>query len=317
MIRLLLCRMLLCWMLLPWLVSCHQQEPIFKIGITRWLGYEPLYLAEQLSYYPHIDVVRLSSTLDVLRALRNGNLQGAGLTLDETLTLIDEGIDLQIVLVVDYSNGADVVMGTPAVASLQALKGKRIGVEMNAVGATLLRSMLDKAGLTLSDVVVESMPISHLARACAAQRIDVAVAYQPYAGELEKCGMKPLFSSAEIPGKIVDLLVVRRDALHLQDQMHQLLDGYFKTLRHIADQPASSQQQMADNLGISVTEVQRDLAGIHVLSLTEVRHQLSLQGSLPAVAEEYIHTLREEGVIRKTIDVRQYLDDRWLPRGAP
>lgn len=300
-------------MLLPWLASCHQQEPVFKIGITRWLGYEPLYLAEQLSFYPHIDVVRLSSTLDVLRALRNGNLQGAGLTLDETLTLIDEGIDLQIVLVVDYSNGADVVMGTPAVTSLQALKGKRIGVEMNAVGATLLHAMLNKAGLTLSDVRVESMPISHLAQACATQRIDVAVAYQPYAGELAKCGMKPLFTSAEIPGKIVDLLVVRRDALHQQDQMYQLLAGYFKALQHITDQPTSSQQQMAENLGISVADVQRGLADIHVLSLVEVRTQLSARGNLRNVADEYSHSLREQGVIRKPIDILQHLDNRWLP----
>jgi NitT/TauT family transport system substrate-binding protein len=232
-------------------------------------------------------VVRLSSTLDVLRALRNGNLQGAGLTLDETLTLIDEGIDLQIVLVVDYSNGADVVMATPAVDSLQALKGKRIGVEMNAVGATLLRSMLNKAGLSLNDVLVESMPISHLAHACTAQRIEVAVAYQPYAGELTKCGMKPLFTSAEIPGKIVDLLVVRRDALHQQDQMHQLLEGYFKALQHIADQPTSSQQQMAENLGISVADVQRDS-----------------------------QSLREQGVIRKQVDILQHLDNRWLPEAA-
>lgn len=308
---------LLCVLLLPCLVSCQQHEPVFKIGITRWLGYEPLYLAEQLSFYPQIDVVRLSSTLDVLRALRNGNLQGAGLTLDETLTLIGEGIDLQIVMIIDYSNGADLVMASPAVASLQDLKGKRIGVEMNAVGATLLRSMLSKAGLTLNDVVVESMPISHLAQACATQRIEVAVAYQPYARELENCSMKPIFTSAEIPGKIVDLLVVRRDALHQQDQMHQLLRGYFQALQHITEHPVSSHQQMADNLGISVADVQRDLEGIHVLSLAEVRTQLSAQGNLRSVAEEYSNTLHEQGVIRTPIDILPHLDARWLPGAAP
>lgn len=308
---------LLCLLLLPWLASCQEQAPVFKIGISRWLGYEPLYLAEQLSYSPQVDVVRLSSALDVLRAFRNGNLQGAGLTLDETLTLIDDGIDLQIVLVFDYSNGADVVMGTPAVSSLQDLKGRRIGVEMNAVGATLLRAMLNKAGLTLSDVLVESMPISHLAHACATQRIDVAVAYQPYAGELAKCGMKPIFTSAEIPGKIVDLLVVRRDALHQQDQMRQLLSGYFKALQHIADEPTSSQQQMAENLGISVAEVKRYLAEIHMLSLAEVRTQLSAQSSLHGVAEEYLRTMREQREMRKPIDIRQHLDDRWLPGAVP
>lgn len=312
-----LIRVLLLLWGLPWLVACQSDEPAFKVGINRWLGYEPLLLAKHLDYYHGIDIVRLSSTLDVMRALRNGNLQAAGLTLDEALTLIDEGIDLDIVLVLDYSNGADMVTAAPAVKTLQDIKGKRIGVEMSAAGAFMVHAMLRQAGLSITDVKVESMPVSHLSQAFAARRIDVAVSYQPHSSQLIGQGMHPVFSSADIPGQIVDVLVVRSDSAFRDEQIQQLIDGYFRTQRFMLEHPEAAMERMSNDLGSTTADLQRDLQGIHWLSHEESLDILVKSKRFEETAWQMMGLMHDLGMLKREHSPQDYIDPHWLEQYTP
>lgn len=304
-------RMLLLASLL-WLSSCRGDVPPLKVGIGLWPGYEPLYLADQQGHYPDVDIVRLTSTLDVLRALRNGNLNGAALTLDETLKLLDEGIDLVIILVLDYSNGADVVMARDDIKSLQDLQGKRIGLETNAVGALILQAMLKKSGLTPTQLQVNFMPMMHLADAVASGRIDAAIAYEPYVTELRGLGMKEIFSSADMPGQILDVLVVRRDVLPLTDQLQQLLNGYYLARRYMQQNPQASTRKMANDMGVDSLILQENLLGIYLPSLQENRQLLAAGGDLHAIGVHLRTLMREEQLIQSQPDLLPHIDGTWL-----
>lgn len=312
-----LIRVLLLMWGVSWLIACQSDEPAFKLGINRWLGYEPLLLAKHLEFYQGIDVVRLSSTLDVMRALRNGNLQAAGLTLDEALTLIDEGIALDIILVLDYSNGADMVTAAPDMTRLQDLKGKRIGVEMNASGAFLLHAMLRQAGLSITDVEVESMPVSHLSEAFATKRIDAAVSYQPHSSQLIGQGMQPVFSSADIPGQIVDVLVVRRDSAYRGKQIQQLIDGYFRTQRFMQEHPDAALQRMSSDLGSTTADLQRDLQGIRWLSHEEAMNILVKGKDFEETTRQMMGLMRELDMLEREHSPQDFIDPHWLEHYTP
>lgn len=133
-------------------------ESPLRIGTNNWPGYEPLYLARDLGHYKGtpIKLVELPSTSEVMHALRNRTLEGAALTLDETLTLLDSGFHLKIILVMDFSDGGDVLLAKPEIASLSALRGKRVAVEYTAVGAIILDAALNAAGLSASDITIVS-----------------------------------------------------------------------------------------------------------------------------------------------------------------
>lgn len=95
------------------LLGCSDQTDTLRIGANRWLGYGPLYLADDLHWmtpsgyrlveYPH--------TTGVLRGYRNGLLDAALLTLDEALILQSSGQPVQILLVADVSAGAATGLG--------------------------------------------------------------------------------------------------------------------------------------------------------------------------------------------------------------
>ena len=127
-----------------------------KVGTMLWPGYEPLYLAREQSLFSEQDVelIELSSSTGVIRAMKNGSLQAAALTLDEAISLLVSGVDIEIVAVLDVSQGADMVIAQEPLSSLNDRKGKRVGVDTGTVGAGMLVGCLELAGISANEAEV-------------------------------------------------------------------------------------------------------------------------------------------------------------------
>ncbi len=132
------------------------EEAPLRIASNTWPGYEPLYLARSLGYYDdtQVNLVEMTSASEVIHALRNHTIEGAALTLDEVLTVMEDDYKLSVILIMDFSNGGDVLLSKPEITSLAQLKGKNIAVEYTAVGAILLNGALSSAQLTAKDVTI-------------------------------------------------------------------------------------------------------------------------------------------------------------------
>jgi NitT/TauT family transport system substrate-binding protein len=117
-------RMLACGALLLSLCACMgQPETALRIGTNVWIGSEPLYLARDLGRLDsdHVQLVEYPSASEVLRAFRNQAIDGMVISLDELIGLAADGLQPRIVLVVDVSNGADVVVGRAGMRSMHDL----------------------------------------------------------------------------------------------------------------------------------------------------------------------------------------------------
>ena len=201
------------YLMLTLLVSaCNSTEPQLRIGTTIWPGYEPLYLARSLGYYDdtQVKLIELSTASDVIHSLRSGTLEGAALTLDETLTLLDDGFDLKVILVMDFSDGGDALLAKPEITSIKALRGKRIAVENSNVGAILLDGALLAAELTAADVEIISCTLEEHINCYSSA--DAVVTYEPFRTKLLQLGAHQLFDSSQMPGRIVDVLVVHAES---------------------------------------------------------------------------------------------------------
>ena len=210
------------------LAACGEAVvPPLTVGMNPWVGYDPLVLARDrgLTDAKQLRVVELPSSSETLRHLRNGLLDAATLTLDETLRLADSGIDVRIVALLDASTGGDVVMAAPRIASVQMLKNEFVAVEDSTVGALLLHRMLQKAGMTRADVKVTSLEVAQHLAALESGQVAAAVSFEPLAGAMAAAGYRRLFDSREIPGEILDVLVVRAEVLQQRPQAVDALLG--------------------------------------------------------------------------------------------
>lgn len=308
-----------CGFLLPLLLSaCNSsQEPPLRIGTNIWPGYEHLYLARSLGYYEQssIKLVEMTSASDVIRSLRNGILEGGALTLDEALSLIDDGIALKIILVMDFSEGGDVLLVKPGIDSLAALRGKSIAVEYTAVGAILLDGALNAAGLSVSDVNIVACPQDE--HTICYRSADAVVTFEPDKTRLLKLGAQLLFDSSQIPGRIVDVLVVNAQAANTSPRtLKRLLAGYFKARDYYAANPEDAVNRMSPRVQLSPEELQESYVGINLPDLEENRALLSGDPSpLQLTAGEISKFMLQKRFLKNQLSVDSLIDNSFLPEG--
>jgi len=190
------------------LAGCmRQSEPVLRIGTNVWIGSEPLYLARDLGRLDasSVQLVEYPSASEVLRAFRNEAIDGMVISLDELFGLAADDLQPRIILVVDVSHGADVVVGRAGMRAMRDLQGKSVAVESGALGAFVLSRALALSGMQPSDVNVVHLESNEHPGAFEKGQVDAAVTFDPYRAQLLAAGAKTLFDSTQIPGEIVDL----------------------------------------------------------------------------------------------------------------
>lgn len=195
--------------------GCRSELPPLRLATNVWPGYEPFYVARELGAVDpgRLRLVELLSASQVISALRIGSIDAAALTLDEAIRIAAEGHDIVVVQVLDTSHGADALVAKPGIDSVAALRGKRVGVEVTAVGGFLLARALETRGMVPDDVTI--VPLDAEAHADSLERgdLDAVVAFEPAVSGLVAAGNRSLFDSSQIPGEILDVLVVRGERL--------------------------------------------------------------------------------------------------------
>jgi len=222
-------------------------EPVLRIGTNVWIGSEPLYLARDLGRLDPgtVQLVEYPSASEVLRAFRNEAIDGMVISLDELFGLAADGLQPRIILVVDVSNGADVVVGRQGMRTMRDLQGKAVAVEGGALGAFVLSRALALNGMQASDVNVVHLESNEHPRAFEKGQVDGAVTFDPFRGQLIAAGGKTLFDSTQIPGEIVDLLAVRASFIEQHPKTIQvLLSGWFAALDYMKREPLDAARRM-------------------------------------------------------------------------
>lgn len=296
------------------LTSCstpHNNPAPLRIGSNVWPGYEPLYLARAKGYYDNtpVQLVEFSSPTEVVRAYQDGTIEAAALTMDEILLLIQKGLDPQIVLVMDFSNGADVVMGQAGYRSLKELKGKRIGVEGSALGAYTLSRALTLNHMKPTDIEIVQVPLNEHEIAFKSGLVDAVVTFEPIKTKLTQLGATLLFSSAEIPGEIVDVLVVQKKYLKSHPEIvKQLIDHWFLTLDYMKSNPRDAADTIVLRLGITPEQFTRSLKDLEIPNRNE--NQRLLAGPHPTLLTSAKHLeeiMLKYRLIERPVVTRQLL----------
>ena len=247
------------------LLGCSDQTDTLRIGANRWLGYGPLYLADDLHWmtpsgyrlveYPH--------TTGVLRGYRNGLLDAALLTLDEALILQSSGQPVQILLVADVSAGADVLFANAHIQQLVQLRGQRIGVENSALGAFFLSRILDLAKLQAREISVIDMPVNEHLHALRTGQIDAAINFASASASFAPLGVHPLLDSRALPNEIIDVLVINPQRVSAQ-QAKRLRELWFTSQEQWFEQRQDIDPRLSRRLGLNGDELAQTLAGLQI-----------------------------------------------------
>jgi NitT/TauT family transport system substrate-binding protein len=305
-------RILLFGVLLLVLGGCGREPAeALRIGTNVWIGSEPLYLARDLGHLnaQTVRLVEYPSASEVLRAYRNQALDGMVISLDEVLALAADDLQPRIVLVIDVSHGADAVLGRAGLRSMADLKGKRVAVESGAVGAYVLSRALALNRMQPGDVQIVHLESNEHAAAFEQGRVDAAVTFDPFRSQMLRAGATTLFDSTQIPGEIVDLLVVRDSVLEKNPaSVSALLAGWFQAIDYLGRDQQDAARRMSVRQQVSGEQFLQNLRGLRFPSRDE--NFAMLAGPAPQLlvtGRRLMAVMRESKLLPRPVEVGSLL----------
>ncbi|MCB5189410.1 ABC transporter substrate-binding protein [Methylobacillus arboreus] len=290
-----------------------------RIGYSDWPGWVAWQVAIEKGWFKEAGVDVKFDWFDYsasMNAFTAGKIDAVTVTNGDALVTAASGAKNVMIIVTDYSNGNDMIVAKPGIKTLAQLKGKKVGLETGFVIHLLLLNGLEKAGLKESDITIVNTLTNETPQALASGDLAAIGAWQPNSGEAMKRvpGAKPIYTSADEPGLIYDVLTVNPASLSSRRaDWEKVVKVWDKVVSYINDpktQP-DAVKIMAARVGIKPEAYLPLLKGTRLLSLEEGKAVMvkgdgfkSLYGSSKIVDDFNI----KYGIYKKPQDLGRAID---------
>jgi NitT/TauT family transport system substrate-binding protein len=260
--------------------SAQAASPPLRLGYSDWPGWVAWQIAIDKGWLTQAGVAVKFDWFDYsasMEAYAAGQIDGDFVTNTDALVMGAGGVRNVMILITDYSSGNDMIVARPGIKSINDLKGRKVGVEIGLVDHLLLVDGLAKAGMKPDDVTLVNSKTNETPQVLASGQVDAIAAWQPNSGLAMKAlpGAHPIFTSAQAPGLIYDVLTVNPASLaaHRADYL-KLITVWDRIVSYINDPKTQDDavQIMSARVGLSPAQYQRLLAGTHLISVADGKH---------------------------------------------
>jgi NitT/TauT family transport system substrate-binding protein len=212
----------------------------FKIAWSIYVGWMPWGYAHDQKivekwakkYGIEIEVVQINDYIESINLYTSGEFDGCSMTNMDGLTIpAAGGVDSTALIVGDFSNGNDAVVLKDE-SDLKDIKGQKVLLVELSVSHYLLARGLESMGLAEKDVTVVNISDSDIVGAFTTKEVTAAVFWNPQLSEaLKMPGSHKVFDSSQIPGEIIDMMVVNTETLKDNPKLGKALVGaWYETM---------------------------------------------------------------------------------------
>ena len=241
----------------------------FKVCWSIYVGWMPWgYLADSGimkkwadKYGIKVDVVQINDYVESINQYTAGGYDGCAMTNMDALSIpAAGGVDSTALIVGDYSNGNDgiVLKGRNALADI---KGQKVNLVELSVSHYLLARALETVKLAEKDLTVVNTSDADMVAAYATPEVTAVVTWNPLLSEITgQPSSKLVFNSAQIPGEIMDLMVVNTETLKDNPDFGKALVGAWYEIMGLMEKgDKASKEAMAKASGTDVAGLDAQL----------------------------------------------------------
>ncbi|MBC7532636.1 MAG: ABC transporter substrate-binding protein [Oligoflexus sp.] len=291
-------------LLSQFLLACQRCDSpeLVRIGLTPWPPFEYLFLAEKKGFFEKrgikVKLVEYTAVEDSRRAFERGQIDIMGISpSDIILARQNSKKPAQVIAVIDFSNGADVVVAKSSIRTTKDLKNRKVGAEITTVSSYLLLKALESGGLSLEDVTIEAVNQVDMYKAMKSGNIQAASTYPPYSLDLlSNQDYHVIFNSSQIPGQIIDVLAANaHDIERRRADYAKVLLGYFEAVDYAKKYPEESIEFMAEREHMSSVDFERSFDKVVMVSLDEQLTFLGPGGKFKGLIDQVANTMIKLG----------------------
>lgn len=290
-----------------------------KIAYSDWPGWVAWEIAIQKGWFKEAGVEVDFQWFDYVPSMDAyvaGKVDAVCMTNGDALVTGATGKPSVGILINDFSNGNDMIVAAPGIESVAGLKGKKVGLEEGFVTHLLLLTGLEKNGMKAEDVTIVNTPTNETPQVLASKDVDAIGAWQPSSGQALKAlpGSKPVFTSADAPGIIYDLLYVSAESLEKnRAEWAKVVKVWYRIADYIRDEENIDEalKILSGRVKITPEEYEPFLKGTYILTLDEAIKRWEKGEGLGNVygSSMVVDAFNlKAGVYEKAQDVSKYLD---------
>ncbi len=301
--------------------SSKSSDNSFNLSVNSWVGFAPFYLAQEKGFFADegvkVTITQTDDTAQRKAAMIKGEIDGLGDSIDLLVLARGENVPEVGVTQLDISNGADGILVTDKVNSVQDLKGKKIAVQKNFVSEAFLNYVLKKNGLKSTDVETLDTEAGAAGAAFVAGKVDVAVTFEPWLSKAkERSGGKVLVSSADQPGVVVDILSINEPYLNRNPQnVKKVMKAWFKAVDYWKANQQEADAIMATHYNLKTDEFADYISGLSWPSLQDNKAYFGTvnnPGKIYDVAQTFSDIFIETGQLTSKPDLHKAIKDTYL-----
>ncbi|MGH8436313.1 MAG: putative urea ABC transporter substrate-binding protein [Pseudomonas sp.] len=296
------------------LTSQAETKNRFSVCWTLYAGWMPWeYAAAEgvvdkwaKKYDISIEVVQLNDYVESINQYTAGQFDGCTMTNMDALTIpAAGGVDSTALIVSDFSNGNDGIVIKGAGKTLADLKGQPVNLVELSVSHYLLARGLERANLSEKDLSVVNTSDADIAAAFNTGEVNAVTTWNPMLAEIKaKPGVSEVFNSSQIPGEIMDMMVVNSETLKDNPALGKALTGaWFEIMQLMsAETPAATAalEHMAKASGTDLAGFKAQLASTKMFYSAQDALAFAASPKLPATMAKvasfsFSHGLLGEG----------------------
>ena len=174
------------------------------------------------------------------------------------------GVDSTALIIGDYSNGNDALLVRGGL-DVKGLAGKTVNLVELSVSHYLLARALEQNGMSERDLQIQNTSDADIGPIFLADTSQEAVVtWNPMVMEIEQApGVDKIFTSADIPGEVLDMMVVRTEVLEEHPELGKALTGAWYEVMELMSRRGPEAEEalasMAEAAGSSLVEFKGQL----------------------------------------------------------
>jgi len=194
----------------------------FKVAWSIYVGWMPWDVMESQKimdkwakkYDINIEIVQINDYIESINQFTSGRFDGCTMANTDALGIpAAGGVDSTSLIIGDFSNGNDVVIAKDA-KSIKDLKSTKVNLVELSISHYLLARGLELNGMAEKDITVVNTSDADMVSAYTTSDVTSVVTWKPQVSEiLAMPKANNLFNSSNIPGEIIDLMVVNTQTL--------------------------------------------------------------------------------------------------------
>lgn len=307
----------------PLVLVNAQTEPTkpIKIALTVWVPNFLTYVAQEKGIFDRnnvdVNIKLFPNYSDAVKAYSNGEYDGILIVYSDAIILNSEGVDSTVVYNLDSSFNADAIVGSGN--NLSNVMGKKIGVEgINSFSHFFVLKSLGKIGLSEGDVEFVDVPAQNVSMALKSGEIFASHTYEPFVSNAVENGFNILFTGAEIPGVITNVLSFHSDIVEERPQdIQNIIKSINEAKKDYDKYKEKSIEIMSSKSGLTQTEIKSSLSNVKILNL-DYNKNVSMNinskntTSLYVSGKDIAYFYAERGVISDYPDIEKIVNPKFV-----